>query len=160
MSDQLVWCSRCQPSETGRDAAKRFVRETFGVERSIRWSKKQTGVFAFDDGYRLYRVDCQDDQWTVHRLAEMSKQAKGRAKARAELKEKTMRDDDWETRLEQCQEIQDLCEQVPERGEDFAASVMEKVQSIADWIEANESVTADQAEALDNMQAGVERWIR
>lgn len=61
--------------------------------------------------------------------------------------------------LDQCDRIADLCEQVPERGEDFASSVLEKVESIRDWIEENDHVTEKQLKSLENMEAGVLRWV-
>jgi hypothetical protein len=65
-----------------------------------------------------------------------------------------------EEAIEQCNEICELCEEVPERGEDFAISVYEKVKDIRDTIEKTNHVTDAQQQALDNMQAGVKAWIR
>lgn len=67
---------------------------------------------------------------------------------------------EWESRLEQCQELLDMLDDLPDRAADFAESVREKTQSIAEWIEENEHVTAAQCEALDNMQSGAERWLQ
>lgn len=66
---------------------------------------------------------------------------------------------DWEAAIEQCDRIFDKCEEVPERGEDFAYSVMEKVESIRESIEKSERVTQGQLTALENMESGVDRWL-
>ena len=68
-------------------------------------------------------------------------------------------DCDWEAEIERCNELIDLCDEVPERGEEFASSVQEKAESIAATIEAREHVTERQTQAIDNMMAGVERWL-
>jgi len=59
----------------------------------------------------------------------------------------------------QCESIMEACEEIPDNGADFATSVYERVQSIAATIEDRNHVTERQREALDNMQAGVERWL-
>ena len=66
---------------------------------------------------------------------------------------------DWEDALEQCQAIEELIDDLPERAEDFADSVLEKIQSIASWIEEKEHVTEGQLAAIENMHAGVSRWL-
>lgn len=68
-------------------------------------------------------------------------------------------DGDWETAMEQCDRIISMCEEVRERGEDFAFGVMERTESIKGWIEENKTVTSAQLEALDNMESGVGRWL-
>jgi hypothetical protein len=65
-----------------------------------------------------------------------------------------------EEALNQCDHILELCDEVPEKGEDFAESVREKVESIAEWIRENEHVTDAQKDSLNNMERGVSRWIR
>ena len=57
-------------------------------------------------------------------------------------------------------EIENLAVEVPERGEDFAQSVIDKVNSIKQTIETNERFTVGQKTALENMKAGLEKWIR
>jgi hypothetical protein len=69
-------------------------------------------------------------------------------------------DVEWKRALKLCHEIELACEQVPEAGEDFASSVLEKTTSIADWIEHQEHVTEDQLEALQNMREGLEAWMQ
>lgn len=73
---------------------------------------------------------------------------------------KTMMSEMAKEALDQCDHILELCDEVPTKGEDFAESVREKVESIAEWIRENEHVTDAQKESLDNMERGVSRWIR
>lgn len=61
--------------------------------------------------------------------------------------------------LKQCDEICELIEDLPETAFDFGESVGEKVRGIAQTIERTNEVTKPQQSALDNMQAGVERWL-
>lgn len=49
---------------------------------------------------------------------------------------------------------------IPERGEDFATSVTEKIESMAETVEKGQFVTAAQWTALDNMHDGIKRWLR
>lgn len=67
---------------------------------------------------------------------------------------------DADKAAKQCDRILDLCDELPSRAEEFGESVREKVQSIRDCITQNGHVTDAQQEALDNMEAGVERWLR
>jgi hypothetical protein len=67
---------------------------------------------------------------------------------------------DWEAAVELCKELTAELADLPERAENFAASVEEKVLSIQEWIEENKHVTTKQLEALQNMQSGVSRWLR
>lgn len=57
-------------------------------------------------------------------------------------------------------EIESIAEEVPERGEAFAQSVLEKAQSIRQTIEESEKVTEPQRKALENMKTGLEKWVR
>lgn len=82
----IVWQSVPLPGETARDAAGRFVRESFGVERDIKWSGIQ-GEFRFADGYWCYRVFFYTGKWQVGRLEKQTPAAKARARARRELRE-------------------------------------------------------------------------
>lgn len=66
---------------------------------------------------------------------------------------------DWRDALEQCNRIAELCDDIPERGEEFADSVREKAENYASWIRKNKEVTRRMQEALDNMEAGVNRWL-
>jgi hypothetical protein len=69
-------------------------------------------------------------------------------------------DTDWEEALELCKELLAELADLPERAEDFVASVEEKVLSIMGWIEENEHVTPKQIKALENMLAGTTKWHR
>lgn len=59
-----------------------------------------------------------------------------------------------------CEELIDDANAIPERGEDFANSVIEKTESMMEWIDSNSRVTEKMAEALENMRAGVDRWLK
>lgn len=83
--EKIMWQSPCLPTETVADAAARFVRETFGVDRSIVWGATP-GEFRFADGYWCYRVTFNGGSWQVQRMAKMTPKAKERSKARAEIK--------------------------------------------------------------------------
>jgi hypothetical protein len=65
----------------------------------------------------------------------------------------------WEEALALCEEIRELLPDLSDRADDFATSVEEKVDSIAEWIADNEHVTDPQWTALENMKAGCERWL-
>lgn len=75
-------------------------------------------------------------------------------------RDKSADDTEWQARLDQCQELLDMLDDLPDRAADFAESVREKTQSIAEWIEENEHVTQAQCEALNNMESGAERWLQ
>lgn len=65
---------------------------------------------------------------------------------------------EWEAALELVDQIEDAAMDVPERGEDFAASVVDTATSIGNTIEENEHVTDKQMDALENILSGLERW--
>ena len=66
---------------------------------------------------------------------------------------------DWEEACEQCERIIEKCDEMPSRAEDFTESVREKVQGIWGTIEVSEEVTENQQNALDNMEAGLDKWL-
>mgnify|MGYP001358390566 CR=1 FL=1 len=66
---------------------------------------------------------------------------------------------DWRDALEEIRDVLADVELLPERAEGFAASVEEKLDSMAAWIEENEHVTDAQMTAIANMRTGVERWL-
>jgi phage shock protein A len=68
--------------------------------------------------------------------------------------------EDAQRAIRQCESILSDCQEIPERGEDFAEGVIEKVESIQSWIEENRHVTDPQLTALDNMEGAVGKWIR
>ena len=65
---------------------------------------------------------------------------------------------EWEAALETAAEIMTAIADIPERGEDFANSVEEKVTNMSIWIEDNQHVTEKMEKALDNMLAGALKW--
>jgi len=67
---------------------------------------------------------------------------------------------DWEEALTFCKDLLNDIDDLPERAEDFAESVREKVESIQEFVEDAELVTARQVEALENIRAGVDKWLR
>ena len=62
--------------------------------------------------------------------------------------------------LEQAERIQEMCGEVPERGEEFASSVLDGVTEVAATIQEQQRVTADQQRAFDNWESGISRWLR
>lgn len=68
--------------------------------------------------------------------------------------------DDVEGVLGQCEVIVEMIEDLPPAGWDFGESVAEKVHGIAETIEETGLVTDGQQNALDNMEAGIEAWMR
>jgi len=66
-------------------------------------------------------------------------------------------DIDPEDTIEQCQDLLDKCDDVPTRSEDFAMGVQEKVESIMETIRQTGRVTVKQQQAIDNMEAAIDR---
>ena len=62
--------------------------------------------------------------------------------------------------IKQAKRIIELCGEVPERGEEFAASVADGATDMLATIKARWDVTDAQQAALDNWEEGVSRWIR
>lgn len=48
---------------------------------------------------------------------------------------------------------------VPSRGQGFAESVREKLESMVETVERTDTVTLGQIRAMRNMGAGVEKWL-
>lgn len=57
------------------------------------------------------------------------------------------------------EELLKRCEELPERAADFYESVTDKVRGIRETINKYNKVTPRQESALENMYAGVERWL-
>lgn len=68
--------------------------------------------------------------------------------------------DDAAEAVEQCDHILTLCDEVPERAEDFAADIAEKVSGVREWIVENKHVTDKQLNALNGWEAGISKWIK
>lgn len=67
---------------------------------------------------------------------------------------------DPDAALKFCEELIEDAKALPERAEDFAHSVIEKVESMAEWIDTESKVTEKMADALENMRMGVDKWAR
>jgi hypothetical protein len=65
-----------------------------------------------------------------------------------------------EEALERLAEIVDLCEQVPDRGAEFAESVAGGARSMAETIDRTQKVTEEQNRAIQNWDAGVRAWLK
>jgi hypothetical protein len=61
--------------------------------------------------------------------------------------------------LDLAEEILTDLDDLPERAEDFKESVLEKVTGMKDWIEEHQAVTEKMATALQNIRAGVDKWL-
>lgn len=70
-----------------------------------------------------------------------------------------MSDYDWADAVELCGEILDMCDELPERADDFREGVEERVRDMCAWIEDNRRVTEKQTNALENIKRGVEKWL-
>lgn len=66
----------------------------------------------------------------------------------------------WETFVEDCDYLIGLCDEVPERGTDFASSVREKAEGMKEWATENRHVTEKMIAAVDRMSEGVAKWIK
>lgn len=65
----------------------------------------------------------------------------------------------WPLYLQTAQAASAAADDIPERGEDFAAGVQATLNDIADWIGENEHITEPQIEAIENMRAGINKWL-
>lgn len=72
----------------------------------------------------------------------------------------TATDPDTIEAIEQCDRILTLCDEVDSdsNGIDFVTEIAEKVQSVRDWVEEKNHVTAKQLAALNGWERGVEKW--
>ena len=66
----------------------------------------------------------------------------------------------WQEAIAVGEELCELLEELPEQASDFVESVGEKARAIMATIERSESVTERQRDALENMLAGAEKWMR
>lgn len=67
---------------------------------------------------------------------------------------------DWDEFVERCSETLERCEELPERARDFGDSCAEKVEGMREWAAEHQHVTEKMEEALDNIRAGVGRWLQ
>lgn len=66
---------------------------------------------------------------------------------------------DFEEAIEYAEEILSDLDNLPERAADFAESVREKVEGMKDWMEEHQTVTEKMVTALENIRAGVDKWL-
>ena len=66
---------------------------------------------------------------------------------------------DWQNFVDQCENVLQDIDDIPERGEDFAESVREKVEGMMYSAKDRQSVTDNMADALENIADGVSRWL-
>lgn len=69
-------------------------------------------------------------------------------------------DPDVDESLELIDEALETIDDLPSRAQEFGESVAEKLRSIAETIEQTGEVTDKQLTAIENMRAGVKKWIR
>lgn len=55
--------------------------------------------------------------------------------------------------------IREGVECLPDEGEEFGQSVLEKAESIMEWAEKENFITPKQLEALENMDNGIQKWL-
>jgi hypothetical protein len=66
---------------------------------------------------------------------------------------------DYEEAIEYAAEILIDLEDLPERADDFAESVREKVAGMKSWMVEHRRVTEKMIIALQNIRGGVDRWL-
>ena len=67
---------------------------------------------------------------------------------------------DWMEALQVIEETLALLDDLPEQAEDFRESVQDKLENICDWVREREFVTDAQANAINNMARGVDKWLQ
>lgn len=65
----------------------------------------------------------------------------------------------WQEAVEMAESLLDRIDELPERAEDFAIGVEEKVRDMLSWMKKHHDVTPRIVDALDNISRGVERWF-
>lgn len=65
----------------------------------------------------------------------------------------------WEEFVEECDRVLDRIDDLPERAEDFADGVREKIEGMRSWSTENEHVTEAMSDAVENIDGGVGRWL-
>lgn len=66
---------------------------------------------------------------------------------------------DWANRVEQVGEILEKLDDLPDRAIDFREGVEEKLRGMLTWMEKNQHVTPKMVTAIENMAAGVDKWL-
>lgn len=67
---------------------------------------------------------------------------------------------DYEEALEFADDLLRDLEELPERAEEFRDGVQEKVEGMREWMMEHEAVTDKMVTALENMRAGVDKWLK
>lgn len=67
---------------------------------------------------------------------------------------------EWEDFVADAESLLCDLDDLPSRASGFADSVREKTEGMVAWAQSEEHVTERMREALDNMAAGVARWMR
>lgn len=65
----------------------------------------------------------------------------------------------WRVTLEDIEDALTSVEELPDRAEEFANSVDEKLRSMHEWITKNEHTTEPQQNAVDNMASAIRKWL-
>lgn len=65
----------------------------------------------------------------------------------------------WRASIEYIDSIIAAAEGIPEKGKNFAASIIKTTQSLRDGIEDAEHVTEKQDAAINNRNQAVDRWF-
>ncbi len=67
---------------------------------------------------------------------------------------------EWEEFVGEAQDLLARLDDLPERAEDFADGVRERLEGMIEWAKEKEHVTEAMQSALGNMESGVARWER
>lgn len=67
---------------------------------------------------------------------------------------------DWHEAVEFCEALLEDIDDLPAKADDFVESVRPKVEGIRDWVTDMRHVTEKQITALENIQKGVDKWLR
>lgn len=51
------------------------------------------------------------------------------------------------------------CDEIPEAGQEFATSVVERLEGMAEWAEENDHVTERMLNAIEGYERGINRWL-
>ena len=61
--------------------------------------------------------------------------------------------------LDLVEEAIDWCDEVPERGKEFADSVLMKLESLQDWLKDGQPLTELQEAMVVNIREGLKKWV-
>lgn len=66
----------------------------------------------------------------------------------------------WADTLGAAEEAMERLDELPSRAAEFRDGVEDRLRGIIAWIEREEHVTEKMADAIDNMSAAIDKWIR